>query len=135
MNAGAYSNPAQAALALRRALAQDPGNPTFTKGLMDLYVQEGRYQEAIALGEHARAAGSGDEALLGFLCAARAALGHTEALLACLRCRAQEAAAALEEKRRGADEVLSALTRDPDTLKVLAHAMAKLGLVDELKRL
>ena len=47
----------------------------------------------------------------------------------------QKAAAVLEEKRRGADEVLSALTRDPATLKVLAHALAQLGLVDELKRL
>jgi hypothetical protein len=46
-----------------------------------------------------------------------------------------KAAAALEEKRRGADEVLNALTRDPATLKVLAQALAKLGLTDDLKRL
>jgi len=46
-----------------------------------------------------------------------------------------KAAVALEEKRRGADEVLNALTRDPATLKVLAQALAKLGLTDDLKRL
>lgn len=45
------------------------------------------------------------------------------------------AAVALDEKRKKADEILNALTRDPESLRVIAQALAKLGLVDRLKEI
>jgi len=45
------------------------------------------------------------------------------------------AAAALDEKRKKADEILNALTNDPESLKAIAKALAKLDLVDKLKKI
>jgi hypothetical protein len=45
------------------------------------------------------------------------------------------AAVTLDEKRKKADEILNALTKDPESLKVIAQALAKLGLVDKLKEI
>ncbi|MBP7053720.1 MAG: tyrosine-type recombinase/integrase [Phycisphaerae bacterium] len=45
------------------------------------------------------------------------------------------AAVALDEKRKKADEILNALTKDPESLRVIAQALAKLGLVDKLKEI
>ena len=44
----------------------------------------------------------------------------------------KKAAARLDQKRKQADELIATLTRDPESLKLLAKAMAKLGLVDKL---
>ena len=49
METGPYANPAQAAVALRKGLAADPGNLTFRKGLMALYRGQGRLREALAM--------------------------------------------------------------------------------------
>jgi integrase len=43
-----------------------------------------------------------------------------------------DAAEELSRKRKKADEIISALTKDPESLKLIANAMAKLGLVDKL---
>ena len=79
METGAYANPAQAALALRRALAADPGNRTYQLGLMELYRGEGRLDEARALGESVQAAGDPDGRRL--LALVYAELGATGPLL------------------------------------------------------
>ena len=47
MDTGPYANPAQAALALRRALAADPGNLVVRLGLMELFRQQGRLEESV----------------------------------------------------------------------------------------
>jgi len=46
-----------------------------------------------------------------------------------------DAAMKLEEKRKEADQIINSLTHDPDSLKLLATALAKLGLVDKLKKI
>jgi len=38
----------------------------------------------------------------------------------------------LAAKRVGSDEILNALTKDPGSLKLIAKALGKLGLVDKL---
>jgi tetratricopeptide (TPR) repeat protein len=96
MDLGSYANPAQAALALRRALAQEPGNPIFLKGLMELYRQLGRLAEARALGEGHLDQGGRDAEVLRLLALVYAALGETSTLLAFLKGREGEAASAVE---------------------------------------
>ena len=46
-----------------------------------------------------------------------------------------DAAMKLEEKRKEADQIINSLTHDPDSLKLFATALAKLGLVDKLKKI
>ena len=46
----------------------------------------------------------------------------------------KKAAVSLEEKRKEADKIISALTRDPESMKEIARAIARLGLVEELKK-
>lgn len=46
---GAYANPSQAILALRQALAADPGSRTLALGLAALYLKQQRFEEAQAL--------------------------------------------------------------------------------------
>ena len=41
----------------------------------------------------------------------------------------------LGEKRKKADEIMSRLTQDPESLKQLARVLAKLGLVDKLMKI
>jgi hypothetical protein len=41
----------------------------------------------------------------------------------------------LTAKRVKSDEILNALTKDPDSLKLLATALGKLGLVDRLMKI
>lgn len=45
------------------------------------------------------------------------------------------AAVRLGEKRKKADEILNAMTKDPESLKLIAQALAKLGLIDELREI
>jgi site-specific recombinase XerD len=45
----------------------------------------------------------------------------------------KDAATKLDEKKKKADEIISVLTRDPESLKLIAGALAKLGLVDKLR--
>ncbi|MFB0524473.1 MAG: hypothetical protein ACETVZ_02965 [Phycisphaerae bacterium] len=40
-----------------------------------------------------------------------------------------------EAKRVKSDEILNALTKDPDSLKLIAKALGKLGLVDRLMKI
>ena len=47
----------------------------------------------------------------------------------------KNAAIKLEEKKKEADEILDSLTKDPDSLKLIAAALSKLGLVDKLKKI
>ena len=47
----------------------------------------------------------------------------------------KDAGAELSEKRKKADEIISSLTKDPGSLKVIARALAKLGLVDKLREI
>jgi hypothetical protein len=84
METGPYANPAQAVLALRLALARDPGNRTFRLGLMELYRQQGRLEEARALAEAYLAEGS-DRELRQELRLIYAETGATEPLLELLR--------------------------------------------------
>ena len=46
----------------------------------------------------------------------------------------RDAAVKLEERRKAADEIITDLTKDPETLKLIAGAMAKLGLVKKLQK-
>jgi len=41
----------------------------------------------------------------------------------------------LEKKRKSSDELINELTRDPETLRIIAQAIAKLGLVGKVKEL
>ena len=41
----------------------------------------------------------------------------------------------LAAKRVKSDEILNALTKDPDSLKLIAKALVKLGLVDRLMKI
>ena len=41
----------------------------------------------------------------------------------------------LSAKRVKSDEILNALTKDPESLKLLATALGKLGLVDRLMKI
>jgi len=78
LDTGPYANPAQAALALRRALAADPGNIVVRLGLMELFRQQGRLDEARALGEAALGQGGDLPRLMGLI---YAELGAVEPLL------------------------------------------------------
>ncbi len=44
----------------------------------------------------------------------------------------KDAAVKLEGKRKEADKIINSLTKDPESLKLIAKALAKLGLVDKL---
>ena len=46
----------------------------------------------------------------------------------------KDAASRLDEKRKDADKIISSLTKDPESLKLLAQAMGKLGLVEEFMK-
>jgi len=46
-----------------------------------------------------------------------------------------DSAEALNTKRKKADEIINTLTKDPESLKLIAKAIAKLGLVDKLLRI
>jgi tetratricopeptide (TPR) repeat protein len=91
LETGPYANPSQAVLALRRALAGDPGNRTFRLGLMELYRLQGRLEEASALG----VGWEGEGEVFHLLVRIHAALGATGSLLALLRGRPEEKEAAL----------------------------------------
>ena len=41
----------------------------------------------------------------------------------------------LEKKRKSSDELINKLTSDPETLRIIAQAIAKLGLVGKVKEL
>lgn len=86
METGPYANPSQAVLALRRALARDPGNRTFRLGLMELYWQQGRLEEAGALG----AGWEGDDEVFQRLVRIHAAGGAASSLLALLQVRPED---------------------------------------------
>jgi integrase/recombinase XerD len=45
------------------------------------------------------------------------------------------AAVGLEEKRQKADAILNTLTKDPESLELIAKALAKLGLVEKLREI
>ena len=47
----------------------------------------------------------------------------------------KEAAIKLEEKRKNADEIINELTKNPESLRVLARALGKLGLVEKLMKI
>lgn len=47
----------------------------------------------------------------------------------------KDAAIKLEEKRKEADKIIDSLTTDPDSLKLIAQALGKLGLVDKLMKI
>ena len=94
METGSFAHPAQAVLALRRALAADPANRAFRLGLMELYRQQGRLEEARAMAEEDLAAGS-DRELRQVLRLVYAELGATGPLLDLLRGRDQEHEASL----------------------------------------
>ena len=47
----------------------------------------------------------------------------------------QEEAAKLRNRKKEADEIINKLTEDPENLKLIAKAIAKLGLVDELMKI
>jgi integrase len=47
----------------------------------------------------------------------------------------KDAADKLEKKRKKADEIINSLTKDPESLKLIARAMTKLGLVDKLMKI
>jgi len=96
LETGPYANPAQAALALRRALAGDPANPTFRTGLMELYRRQGRFDEARVLGEEGLAAGITGGDLRRILGLVYAEMGATEPLLALVRSGPDAGTAALE---------------------------------------
>jgi tetratricopeptide (TPR) repeat protein len=93
---GPYANPAQASLALRRALAADPGNRTFRLGLMELHRRQGRFEEARALGEAWLAEAPGDEEALRLLALVYGEMGATGPLLALLRDLPEEGGRAVE---------------------------------------
>jgi integrase len=46
----------------------------------------------------------------------------------------QKAAVTLEKRKKEADEIINSLTKDPESLKLIANAIAKLGLVDNLMK-
>jgi phage FluMu protein Com len=46
-----------------------------------------------------------------------------------------KAAGKLEDKRKEADQIINALTKDPESLRLIAKALAKLGLVDRLMKI
>jgi len=47
----------------------------------------------------------------------------------------KEGAVTLEKKRKDADAIITALTKDKQTLQILAQAMSELGLVPELMKI
>ena len=87
METGPFANPGQASLALRRALAAEPGNRTFRLGLMELYRQQGRLEEARVLGEEAQ---GGWPELRQVLALVYAELGAAGPLLGLLRVTPEE---------------------------------------------
>lgn len=46
----------------------------------------------------------------------------------------KDAAVKLEAKKKEADEIINSLTKDPETLKLIARALGKLGLIDKLMK-
>ncbi len=133
LETGPYAHPAQAALALRRALAGDPRNLTFRLGLMELYRRLGRLEEARRLGEEEPAPG-----VTGSLAVVLAELGDAGAALARCAGHPDEAALLFEAGYRAlaaaqyeaADQLLArGLALDP------AHWLARIQRVNAQVRL
>jgi len=147
LETGAYANPAQAALALRRALAGDPGNRTFQLGLIELYRGLGRLEEARALAESVQAAEHPEGRRL--LALVYAELGATGPLLDLARAGAEDLAAlagthatAAGRWETGVALLGLALERDPGDFasgltlgKALVHAHRLAEARDHLARL
>ena len=147
LETGAYANPAQAALALRRALAGDPGNRTFQLGLIELYRGLGRLEEARALAESVQAAEHPEGRRL--LALVYAELGATGPLLDLARAGAEDLAAlagthatAAGRWETGVALLGLALERDPGDFasgltlgKALVHAHRLAESRDHLARL
>ena len=47
----------------------------------------------------------------------------------------KDTAVELNEKRRKADEIINSLTKDPESLRLIARALTRLGLVDKLREI
>lgn len=47
----------------------------------------------------------------------------------------KDASVKLEAKKKEAGEIINSLTKDPETLKLIARALGKLGLIDKLMKI